>query len=159
MSGRLIAPCSCGLGEILLLAYWKPGFSNAYAPLPSRCFFPFLDQRAMYYDGGSKSGVLERYSFDREYIHRLTECDPETQRHLVRYFGDLLSVKLRSRLRAPHLAEEVRQETFLRVFAALQRHGIEHPEGLGAFVNSVCNNVLLEMYRAEGRHPNLTDDA
>jgi RNA polymerase sigma-70 factor (ECF subfamily) len=112
----------------------------------------------MYYDREFKSGILQRYSFDQAYIHRLRECDPDTQRHFVRYFGELLSIKLRSRLCAPHLAEDVRQETFLRVLAVVYRQGIENPEGLGAFVNSVCNNVLMELYRSEGRHPNLTED-
>ena len=28
----------------------------------------------------------------------------------------------------------------------------QHPERLGAFVNSVCNNVLLEYYRSSTRH-------
>lgn len=101
---------------------------------------------------------MERFSFDQTYVHRLKECDPDTQRHFVRYFGELLSIKLRSRVRAPQLAEEVRQETFLRVLAVIYRQGIENPEGLGSFVNSVCNNVLMELYRAESRHPNLAED-
>jgi RNA polymerase sigma-70 factor (ECF subfamily) len=45
--------------------------------------------------------------------------------------------------------EDARQETFARVFAALRKDdGIRQPERLGAFVNSVCNNVLLEYYRS-----------
>ncbi len=55
--------------------------------------------------------------------------------------------------------EEARQETFLRVLAILQRDGLDQPERLGAFVNSVCNNVLFESYRAESRTPNLPEDA
>ena len=43
------------------------------------------------------------------------------------------------------MIEDIRQETFLRVLVTLRRkHGLEHPERLGAFVNSVCNNVFLE---------------
>ena len=31
-------------------------------------------------------------SFDQEYVQRLREGDPETQRHFTRYFGELLKV-------------------------------------------------------------------
>jgi RNA polymerase sigma-70 factor (ECF subfamily) len=48
--------------------------------------------------------------------------------------------------------EDARQETFARVFAALRKQdGIRQPERLGAFVNSVCNNVLLEYYRSSSQ--------
>ena len=90
-------------------------------------------------------------SFDQDYLHRLKDGDTDTQRHFTRYFGELLSIKLRNRVRSPHLIEEVRQETFLRVLLIVRRDGIDHPERLGAFVNSVCNNVVLEMFRNESR--------
>jgi RNA polymerase sigma-70 factor (ECF subfamily) len=61
-------------------------------------------------------------------------------------------LKLRSRLRSPHAIEDVRQETFARVLASLRKeHSLRQPERLGAFVNSVCNNVLLEHYRSVTR--------
>ena len=90
-------------------------------------------------------------SFNQEYLQRLRDGDPETQRHFTRYFGELLNIKLRNRVRSPHLIEEVRQETFLRVLLIVRRDGIAHPDRLGAFVNSVCNNVVLEVFRNETR--------
>jgi RNA polymerase sigma-70 factor, ECF subfamily len=64
----------------------------------------------------------------------------------------LLHLKLRSRLQSRHAIEDVCQETFARVFAALRKEGgIKEPERLGAFVNSVCNNVLFETYRSSSR--------
>jgi RNA polymerase sigma-70 factor, ECF subfamily len=110
------------------------------------------------YDSLDREGTLERYSFDVEYVRLLKGGDPATQQHFIRYFGDHLSIKLRGRLRSSHLVEEVRQETFLRVFTILKRDGLDHPERLGSFVNSVCNNVLFEMFRAESRNPNLPED-
>jgi len=90
-----------------------------------------------------------RFEFDRAYLDRLASGEPETDRHFTRYFGDLLSIKLRSRLRSPAQVEDARQETFLRVMKALrQPGGIQSPGGFGAFVNSVCNNVFLERLRA-----------
>lgn len=93
--------------------------------------------------------ILDR--FDQDYVNRLRAGHLDTQRHFTRYFGELLDIKLRSRLRSPQLAEEVRQETFLRVLIALRRDSIEHPERLGAFVNATCNNVLFEVFRNESR--------
>lgn len=98
--------------------------------------------------------------FDGDYLERLRKGDPDTEGHFVSYFGELLRIKLRSRLRSPQLVEDASQETFLRVFKTLRSGegaGIRHPERLGAYVNAVCNNVLQEVYRAEKRHPQVAD--
>ena len=95
---------------------------------------------------------LTRHAFDGAYISRLVGEDTATERHFTQYFEELLSLKLRSRLQSRALIEEAKQETFVRVLTTLkQRGGIDHPEALGAFVNSVCNNVLFELYRSESR--------
>lgn len=94
----------------------------------------------------------DRESFDEDYVRRLTDGDPATEQHFTRFFGDLLRIKLRHRLRTADAVEDVRQETFLRVFETLRRKGgVERPERLGAFVNSVSNNVMLELFRSQGR--------
>jgi RNA polymerase sigma-70 factor (ECF subfamily) len=95
---------------------------------------------------------LPRYDFDRPYVERLIAEDEDTERHFLTYFDDLLSLKLRSRLRSPSLVEDAKQETFVRVIRTLkQKGGLDSPESLGAFVNGVCNNVLFELYRAEAK--------
>jgi RNA polymerase sigma-70 factor, ECF subfamily len=103
-------------------------------------------------------------NFDNAYLARLRMGDLRTQEHFVAYFTELLNVKLRTRLRSPEDREDARQETFTRVFAALRKeNGIREPERIGAFVNSVCNNVLRERYRApageslEKRHIEILD--
>lgn len=91
---------------------------------------------------------LKRDSFDREYIQRLKDGDCETERHFASYFGELLLIKLRARLRDRQIIEDLRQETFVRVLTALKSSNrLNSPESLGAFVNSVCNNLLFELYR------------
>ena len=109
----------------------------------------------MYYGLSSESqstkGGLVRESFNREYVERLKNGDAETERHFTNYFGELLRIKLRG-LRSAQLIEDLRQETFLRVLTALRRKGgLEFPERLGAFVNTVCQNLLFELYRSESR--------
>jgi RNA polymerase sigma-70 factor (ECF subfamily) len=102
---------------------------------------------------------LQFQTFDEAYVERLREGDFRTQEHFVAYFSELIQLKLRSRLHAPQAIEDVRQETFARVFAALRKEGrIRQPERLGAFVNSLCNNVLLEHYRASQRDTSLEDE-
>ena len=102
---------------------------------------------------------LQRFEFDREYIDRLVAGDPETEGHFVRYFGDLLTLKLRSRLRSRTLVEDARQETFRRVLTTLkEKGGLTSAGSLGAFVNSVCNNVLFECYRAGAKVQQLAED-
>jgi RNA polymerase sigma-70 factor (ECF subfamily) len=94
---------------------------------------------------------VQRQSFDADYLQRLSHSDGETERDFVAYFTELLAIKLRSRLRSADQIRDVIQETFLRVLKTLRASGMENPQALGSFVNSVCNNVLFEVYRAQSR--------
>lgn len=94
---------------------------------------------------------MQRQAFDAGYVQRLSDSDPETQRHFAQYFGDLLEIKLRPRLRSKDLVQDAIQETFVRVLNTLQENGIDNPEALGAFVNTTSNHVLWEMYRYRSR--------
>jgi RNA polymerase sigma-70 factor, ECF subfamily len=92
---------------------------------------------------------VEFFSFDELYLQRLRERDFRTEQHFAAYFSRLLVIKLRSRLRESQAVDDIRQETFVRVLKALRTEGgIRNPERLGAFVNSVCNNILQEFYRS-----------
>jgi RNA polymerase sigma-70 factor, ECF subfamily len=92
-------------------------------------------------------------SFDADYVQQLRDGTPSVREHFATYFGELLLIKLRRRLRSRQLIDDVRQETLLRVLKIVGRNGgMEYPERLGALVNSVCNNVLHEFFRAETRH-------
>jgi RNA polymerase sigma-70 factor, ECF subfamily len=102
---------------------------------------------------------LQFQSFDQSYVDRLRDGDFRTQEHFVAYFSELIQLKLRSRLHSPQAIEDVRQETFARVFAALRSEGkLRQPEHLGSFVNSTCKNVLLEHYRSTQRSSPLEDE-
>jgi RNA polymerase sigma-70 factor, ECF subfamily len=101
---------------------------------------------------------LEFQSFDESYLLRLRAGDRRTQENFCGYFGALLKIKLGSRLRSPEAIEDVRQETFARFFVALRDGKILQPDRLGSFVNSICNNVLLEHYRSGGRITSLDED-
>lgn len=103
--------------------------------------------------------ALQFRTFDAGYIENLCAGDLATQEHFVGYFTELLHLKLRSRLQSPQAIEDVRQETFVRVFATLRReNALRQPERFGAFVNTVCNNVLLEHYRSSSRSSESLDD-
>jgi RNA polymerase sigma-70 factor (ECF subfamily) len=97
--------------------------------------------------------------FNAEYIRRLADGDSEAECQFMAFFDELLTLKLRARLRSQHAVDDVRQETYARVFAVLRGKGkISRPERFGAFVHSVCNNVLLEFYRTDGRTRQFPDD-
>jgi len=100
---------------------------------------------------------LQFHEFNESYLDRLCSGDFRTETHFVAYFSELIQLKLRSRVKSPQAVEDLRQETFARVFATLRSQGIRQPERLGAFVNSVCNNVLLEHYRSTSRE-NLSEE-
>jgi RNA polymerase sigma-70 factor (ECF subfamily) len=93
---------------------------------------------------------VDFYSFDDDYVRRLREGDPWTVEHFLRYFSELMLIKLRSRLHSMEAIEDVRQDVFLRFFRNLRSpDGIRDGRKLGSYVNSVCNYVLLEGYRAQ----------
>jgi RNA polymerase sigma-70 factor, ECF subfamily len=99
---------------------------------------------------------VEFYAFDNVYYQRLRTGDPETERHFVSYFSDLILIKLRSRLLPSDTIQEIQQETFARVLVTIRKNGgLEKPERLGPFVNSVCNNVMREFFRTNSRHDQL----
>ena len=91
---------------------------------------------------------MELFTFDKPYVDRLREGEPSTERHFASYFGKILDIMLRARRLPPERAADVRQETLVRVIAVLRRDGgIRQPERFGAFVNSICKNVLRENVR------------
>jgi RNA polymerase sigma-70 factor, ECF subfamily len=101
---------------------------------------------------------VEFFTFDGAYVERLRAGDPPTEQHFVSYFEQLLRIKLRSRMLPSDQVKDLQQETFIRVFAALRKdRGVRQPERFGAFVNSICNNVLLEHYRSSGKNQPMED--
>jgi RNA polymerase sigma-70 factor (ECF subfamily) len=112
-------------------------------------FLPLPNARGQY---------LHFHSFDEPYLNRLRSGDFRTQEHFSAYFSALIKIKLGSRLKTPEAIEDVRQETFARFFVALREGKILQPDRLGSFVNSICNHVLQEHYRATPRDASLDDD-
>ncbi len=92
-------------------------------------------------------------------MRRLADGDSSTGEHFAAYFGNLLFLTLRTRVRSVQLIEDIRQETFKRVLTILREgHGVKRPERFGAFVNGVCNNVAREFCRLDGREEPWDED-
>lgn len=101
---------------------------------------------------------MDFQTFDSDYVERLRAGHRDTEDHFVAYFGKLIELKLRSRLASRQSLEDVKQETFVRCLKLLRSPGgIRNAERLGPLVNSVCNNVLLEHFRAGRRTEPLED--
>jgi len=98
------------------------------------------------------------HSFDQDYLRRLASGDAVVGHHFSSYFGDLLLLKLRARIRSSPLIEDIRQETLLRVLRVVRMNGVEHPERFGAFVSGVCRNVMMALRRGEMRHEGFPSD-
>jgi RNA polymerase sigma-70 factor, ECF subfamily len=91
---------------------------------------------------------LEFYDqFDDDYLERLRREDYLTQQHFVAYFGKLLEIKLRSRIRSLPDREDCAQVVFARFFQNLHKGSIQDGQRLGAYVISICNNVIREYRR------------
>jgi len=91
-------------------------------------------------------------SFNEDYVRRLADGDSGAGDHFASYFGNLLFLKLRVRLRSTELIDDIRQETLMRVLVILREgRGVKRPERFGAFVNGVCNNVVRELCRLDVR--------
>ena len=101
---------------------------------------------------------MDFHQFNETYLHELRAQDVITEAHFVSYFSKILNNKLRRRLACPEHIKDVQQETLLRAWAAVRAEGgIRQPERFGAFVSSVCNNILLESYRTRARMKPLED--
>ena len=98
------------------------------------------------------------HSFDQDYLRRLASGDTVVEHHFSSYFGDLLLLKLRARIRSSQLIEDIRQETLMRALQIVRKAGVENPERFGAFVNGVCSRVMMELFRAERRHKGLASE-
>ncbi len=95
---------------------------------------------------------MQFYAFDASYVDKLRSGDASIEQHFVSYFSELIQLKLRTRLNTREAIEDVQQETFVRVLVLLRtEQGIRQPDRLGAFVNSICNHVLMEHYRRRSK--------
>src|SRR5262249_28995510 len=95
---------------------------------------------------------VDLYPFDEEYLRRLGAQDPATEAHFVSYFSERLKVTLRARGVDCHTIEDVRQETFCRVWLAVRSGSVHNPKGFGSYVHAVCKNVLSESRRVDFRN-------
>lgn len=86
-----------------------------------------------------------------------------TERSLSESAIDRLRLKLRYKV-LYHLGhgcadvDDLVQETLARFFRAEQKQLIRNPDELGAFLNGVCRNVILEYRRRIRREPNVDPD-
>jgi RNA polymerase sigma-70 factor (ECF subfamily) len=91
----------------------------------------------------------QQTQFDQQYVDLLMNRDPATEIHFTSHFGKILTLRVKSQIWSNDVVEDVRQETFLRVLYVLRRKsGIQSPQHLTSFVKGVCDNVLLEFFRA-----------
>jgi len=89
-----------------------------------------------------RTGAMEPYAFDAEYLRRLQLRDPSTEAHLVEFVGAVVREQLkRSRLPAEQF-DDFFQETFLRVLSIVRLGKLPKPKKFAEFVTGVCENLI-----------------
>jgi RNA polymerase sigma-70 factor (ECF subfamily) len=102
---------------------------------------------------------VDFYSFDDEFVRHLCAGDRDAEDFFFRYFSAVLFSKLRRRASNLDAIEDIIQETLLRALRAIcSAEGLRDSRTLGSFVNSICNNVLLEWFRKRGKHEGKLED-
>jgi RNA polymerase sigma-70 factor (ECF subfamily) len=97
---------------------------------------------------------FQLHQFDASYISKLEAHDGGVEAHVALYFSKFMTGSLRRRAASAERINDIRQETFARVLTAVHSdQGIRRPECFGAFVASVCRNVLYESYRDDRFEP------
>lgn len=147
--------CPSSAPSIRIVSFWDESFRH----LPSAPLNALLRYPVTAILPTTSGEVVEFFAFDEAYVLRLREGDPSTESHFVAYFSQLVQIKLRARYLPAEVVDDLKQETFIRVIRSLRSEGgIHHADRLGPFVNSVCNNVLLEHYRSGSRNVPLETD-
>lgn len=99
-----------------------------------------------------------RYLFDADYLKRLKEGEAATEHHFAGYFDPLIRMKAsKAGPQSARAADDIRQETLLRVLESVRHDKVEHPERLGAYVLAVCHNVIRESFRGDRRYVQLPE--
>ena len=88
---------------------------------------------------------LQFIAFDAAYLERLQRGDAGTERHFVAYFGELIRLKLRSRLNSREAVEDVRQETFVRVYQHRNSFNFQHC--FSTWIYTICLNLARNELR------------
>jgi RNA polymerase sigma-70 factor, ECF subfamily len=86
-------------------------------------------------------------NFDAGFLSRLKQRDPDTCAFLVASLTPVLEARLRYKLRDRGAIEDIRNETFCRVFCLVDRECIRQPNQFGSFVRGVCDRVAQEIRR------------
>lgn len=123
---------------------------------------PFATGHRLAYHGSNSRKArneLKFHSFDAEYLQRLKAGDPVVEDHFAAYFRELIYLKCRWRVSSLELIEDIQQETLYRVLQAVGRGAVEQPARFGAYVNSVCNNVTMELRRNARKYEPVEDKA
>ena len=98
-------------------------------------------------DCAAKDTAGGHRDFDAGFVTRLQQRDPATCMSLVSSLTPALEARLRFKLRDRSAIEDVRNETFYRVFCLVDRGSVREPEQFGSFVRGVCDRVAQESRR------------
>ena len=86
-----------------------------------------------------------------DFIQRLLAGDSEAAKGFFAYYSVLVKGKALAGGLSPEDAEEISQETLIRVLQRIRaKQGLDEPQKLGAFVHATARNVIA-LYRRDSR--------
>jgi RNA polymerase sigma-70 factor (ECF subfamily) len=85
--------------------------------------------------------------FDAGFLTKLKHRDPDACAFLVSALTPVLEARLRYTVRDHAAIEDIRNETFYRVFCLVDGGRVREPGHFGAFVRGVCDRVAYETCR------------
>ena len=88
---------------------------------------------------------------DSDLVVGVEQGDKFAEDQIYRKYSDRLYFLALSELHSREDAEDVRSETFIRVFQAVRQGKLRKPESLGSFVVGIALNVIRDLRMK--RHP------
>jgi RNA polymerase sigma-70 factor, ECF subfamily len=105
----------------------------------------------------TKPPGYDQTAYDAAFLARLRRRDPATCTWFIFSFTPILEAMLRYRLRDLGAIEDLRNETFCRVFTLVDRDRVRDPAAFRQFVRGVCEMVVREHFHQDSRVQPLSD--
>lgn len=100
---------------------------------------------------------MDYFPFDDDYVRRLREGDPTTEEHYSSYFPPKLRIVLGVMGLRAQDADDVIQDTLMRVLVKVKANEIRDGHTFGKYVVTTCRNIAKEEFRKSRKTDQLDD--
>jgi RNA polymerase sigma-70 factor, ECF subfamily len=100
---------------------------------------------------------MDYFPFDDDYVRRLREGDPATEEHYSSYFPPKLQIVLRLIGTPAQDADDIIQDTLMRVLIKVRADEIRDGHTFGKYVVTTCRNIAKEDFRKKRKTDQLSE--